>query len=212
MDVEVRNAGGGVSSGTTLRLYVSTSQAVPASDRTEALTVAVPQLVGSRNFNPVRGLTTPGTGGTWYYLACVDAVADESDTTNNCGDAAELQVHADGPDFVVGATTSDSTVSAGGTFTIEVVVMNVGSIPSGTATLRYYRSADDTISSADTELGTAVVPELAVGALYRRWYSLQVSAPGTSGTYYYGACVDAAPNEPITTDNCSLTISVTVQS
>ena len=193
LDVEVQNAGGGVSSGTTLRLYVSTSQAVPASDRTEALTVAVPQLVAPGKFNTHRTyLKAPGTGGTWYYRACVDAVANESDTTNNCGDAVALQVHADGPDFVVGAKTSDSTVSAGGTFTIEVVVMNSGTIPSDTTTLRYYRSADDTISSADTELDTAVVPGLGVGPFRRRMYSLQVSAPGTPGTYYYGACLDAA--------------------
>ena len=213
MRVEVQNAGGGFSSGTTLRLYVSTSQAVPATDRTEALTVAVPQLVGSGKLNARGSLNAPGTGGTYYYRACVDAVADESDTTNNCGEVYELRVHADAADFVVGATTSDSTVSAGGTFSIEAMVVNWGSIRSGTATLRYYRSADDTISSADTELDTAVVPELGVGRavdIYRR-YSLQLTAPGTPGTYYYGACVDEAPNEAVTTNNCSLAISVTVQ-
>ena len=209
--LDVRNAGGGVSSGTTLRVYVSTSQAVPASDRTEAHTAAVPQLVAPGNVTYRRAIGGPGTGGTYYYRVCVDAVADESDTTNNCGDAVAFQVHADAPDFVVGATTSDSTVSAGGTFTIEVRVVNFGTIPSDTATLRYYRSADDTISSADTELGTAVVPELAIGGADFRRYSLQVSAPGTPGTYYYGACMDAAPNEARTTNNCSLAISVTVQ-
>ena len=206
--VAVQNAGGGVSSGTTLRFYVSTSQAVPASDRTEADTVAVPQLVGSRNFNARTDLYAPGTGGTYYYRACVDAVADESDTTNNCGEVYELRVHADGPDLVVAATTGDITVSAGATFSIEVLVANFGTLPSDTATLRYYGSADDTISSADTELDTAVVTQI-VNGNYRR-YSWQVSAPGTPGTYYYGACVDAAPNEA-TTDNCSSAISVTVQ-
>ena len=211
--VDVRNAGGGVSSGTTLRLYVSTSPDVPASDRTEALTVAVPQLVAPGNFNTDRRrLNAPGTGGTYYYRACVDAVADESDTTNNCGDAVALQVYADAPNFVVGLTTGEITVIAGSTFTLEVVVINWGLISPDTATLRYYRSADDTISSDDTELGTAVVPELRFGATNHRRYSLQVSAPGTSGTYYYGACMDAAPNEAITTENCSPAMSVTVQS
>ena len=211
--VDVRNAGGGVSSGTTLRLYVSTSPDVPASDRTEALTVAVPQLVAPGNFNTnTRYLNAPGTGGTYYYRACVDAVADESDTTNNCGDAVALQVYADAPNFVVGLTTGEITVIAGSTFTLEVVVMNWGLISPDTATLRYYRSADDTISPDDTELGTAVVPELRFGATNHRRYSLQVSAPGTSGTYYYGACMDAATNEAITTENCSPAMSVTVQS
>ena len=210
--VDVQNAGGGVSSGTTLRLYVSTLQAVPAFNRTEALAVAVPQLVAPGNFRPnTRYLNAPGTGGTYYYRACVDAVTDESDTTNNCGDAVALQVHADAPNFAVGATTSDSTVSPGGTFSIKVLVINYGTLPSDTATLlRYYRSADDTISSADTELGTAVVPELGVGPVNARRYSLQVSAPGTPGTYYYGACVDAVADEPDTTNNCGDAVALQV--
>ena len=211
MGVAVQNAGGGFSSGSTLRLYVSTSQAVPVSDRTEVLTVAIPQIVASREFYALVYLIAPGTGGTYHYRACVDAVATESDTTNNCGDTVQLQVHADAADFSVGAETSDSTVSAGGTFSIEVMVSNWGSIASGTTTLRYYRSVDAIISSADTELDTVAMPELATGAGGVRSYSLQVTAPGTAGTYYYGACVDAAPNEAVTTDNCSPAVSVTVQ-
>ena len=211
MDVEVQNAGGGVSSVTTLRLYVSTSQAVSASDRTEVGTVAVPQLVAPGNFNPTRALRAPGTGGTWYYRACVDAVADESDTTNNCGEVVELEVHDDAPDFRVVVRPASATVSLGDSFSIVVIVWNFGSIPSDTTTLRYFRSVDDTISSADTELDTVVVPQLTTDITSRKRYSLQVTAPDTAGTYYYGACVDAAPNEVITTDNCTSAISVTVQ-
>ena len=211
MRVAVQNAGGGFSSVTTLRLYVSTSQAVPVSDRTEVLTVAIPQIVASGEFVAFRGLNTPATGGTYHYRVCVDAVVDESDTTNNCGDTVQLQVHADAADFAVGATTSGSTVSAGGTFSIEVRVWNLGTIPSDTATLRYYRSVDATISSADTELNTVAGPPIASGDRRSRSYSLQVTAPGTAGTYYYGACVDEAPNEAVTTNNCSRAVSVTVQ-
>ena len=29
-------------------------------------------------------ITAPSTAGTYYYSACVDSVAGESDTTNNC--------------------------------------------------------------------------------------------------------------------------------
>ena len=211
MSVAVQNAGRGFSDGTTLRLYVSTSQAVPVSDRTEAVTVAVQQLLASRGFPAYEELSAPGTSGTYYYRACVDGVWTESDTTNNCGDAVALQVHAEAPDFIVKATTSDSTVSPGDTFAIELVIWNVGVIPSDTATLRYYSSVDATISSADTELDTVAVPQLATGVLHFRSYSLQVTAPGTAGTYYYGACVDEAPNEAVTTNNCSPAVSVTVQ-
>ena len=217
MRVAVQNAGGGVSSGTTLRLYVSTSQAVPASDRTEAVTVAIPQLFGSGKFDALRVLRAPGTGATYYYRACVDAVAGESDIANNCGEVVELEVHADAPDFWVVASTTGGTVSPGDTFSFEVLVRNVGSIPSDTATLRYYRSTDDTISADDTELDTHAVPELrlwysgAQSSEYRSAHSLELTAPDTPDTYYYGACVDAAPNEAITTDNCTSAIRITVQ-
>ena len=211
MCAAVQNAGGGVSSGTTLRLYVSTSQTVAASDRTEAVTVAVPQIVASREFGAFKRLDAPGTGGTWYYRACVDAVATESDTTNNCGEVVELEVHANAPDFHVAARTASGTASPGDSFSLEVLVGNFGSIPSDTTTLRLYRSVDDTISSADSELDTVAIAQLATGLLASRRHSFQVTAPDTAGTYYYGACVDAAPNEVTTTDNCSSAVSVTVQ-
>ena len=217
MSTEVQNAGGGVSSGTTLRFYVSTSQAVPASDRTEAVTVAIPQLVAPARFNAYRYLSAPGTGGTYYYRACVDAVADESETTNNCGEVYELRIHADAPDFHVETGSTSGTASSGDTFSIEVVVWNVGTIPSDTATLRYYHSADDTISSDDTELDTDEVPELPPfysgpqSLEYWSAHSLELTAPDTPGTYYYGACVDEAPSEAITTNNCLSAIRITVQ-
>ena len=95
LSATVRNNGTRSSNATTLRFYVSTSQAVPASDRTEEGTVATPALVPSGTVNLAKGLTAPATAGTWYYRACVDAVATESDTTNNCGDAVEIEVHAE---------------------------------------------------------------------------------------------------------------------
>ena len=37
-------------------------------------------------------LTAPSTAGTYYYGACVDALADESDTTNNCSPSVQVDV------------------------------------------------------------------------------------------------------------------------
>ena len=37
-------------------------------------------------------LTAPSTAGTYYYGACVDAVPDESDTTNNCSSSVQVTV------------------------------------------------------------------------------------------------------------------------
>ena len=217
MSTEVQNAGGGFSSGTTLRLYLSTAQAVPASDRMEAGTVAIPELVGSAKFRAsFRPLSAPGTGATYFYRICVDAVAGELDTTNNCGEIVELKVHDDAPDFwvvaliTVGDLPTNGIVSPGETFSISVGVYNVGTIPSDTTTLRYYRSADDTIGSSDTELDTDEVRELGVPDV--SVHSLELIAPDTPGTYHYGACVDEAPHEADTTNNCTSAKSITVQS
>ena len=40
--------------------------------------------------------------------------------------------------------------------------------------------------------------------------SVDLTAPDTSGTYYYGACVDTVTDESDTTNNCSTSVAVTV--
>ena len=39
---------------------------------------------------------------------------------------------------------------------------------------------------------------------------MDLTAPATSGTYYYGACVDTVTGESDTTNNCSSSVTVTV--
>ena len=40
--------------------------------------------------------------------------------------------------------------------------------------------------------------------------SLTLTAPASSGTYYYGACADAVDNENVTDNNCSTAVRITV--
>ena len=40
--------------------------------------------------------------------------------------------------------------------------------------------------------------------------SIDLTAPSSAGTYYYGACVDSVTGESSTTNNCSSGVSVTV--
>ena len=42
--------------------------------------------------------------------------------------------------------------------------------------------------------------------------SIDLTAPSTAGTYYYGACVDSVSGESDTTNNCSASVEVTVSS
>ena len=75
-------------------------------------------------------------------------------------------------------------------------------------TLRYYRSTDATIATSDTQVGTDAVAGLAAAGSSSQ--SVDLTAPDTSGTYYYGACVDAVTDESDTTNNCSSSVTVTV--
>ena len=40
--------------------------------------------------------------------------------------------------------------------------------------------------------------------------SIDLDAPSTAGTYYYGACVDAESDESVTNNNCSSGVAITV--
>ena len=93
-------------------------------------------------------------------------------------------------------------------FTLGVTVENKGSGSSGSTTLRYYRSADSTITNGDTEVGTDAVGGLAASGRSRE--GIDLTAPSAPGTYYYGACVDAVPDESDTTNNCSPGIAFVV--
>ena len=88
----VRNAGSGDALATTLRYYRSTDATISTSD-TEVGTDAVKALAASGK-QTVGGdrRTAPSTVGTYYYGACVDAVAGESSTTNNCSSSSFIEV------------------------------------------------------------------------------------------------------------------------
>ena len=209
LSVAVRNQGTGRSDFTDLRYYRSSDSTISTSD-TEVATDSVSGLNASASGDEDIGLTAPSTPGTYYYGACVAALSDESNTTNNCSTAVQLTVGAaPAPDLVVESpTVSDSTPVAGASFTLSVAVRNQGTGRSDFTDLRYYRSSDSTISTSDTEVGTDSVSGLNASASGDE--SISLTAPSTSGTYYYGACVDALSDESSTTNNCSTAVQLTV--
>ena len=94
-EASVRNQGGGRSAVTTLRYYRSSDMTISTSD-TEVGTDAVRGLSASDTSAESIGLTAPSSAGTYYYGACVDTVAEESDTGNNCSDAVPVTVSGGG--------------------------------------------------------------------------------------------------------------------
>ena len=199
-------------SATTLRYYQSTDATITTSD-TSVGTDAVGGLAAGASSSESIDLTASATPGTYYYGACVDAVAGESDTTNNCSGSVAIVVSASAPqppsDLTVGSpSVNDNTPTTEGAFTLSATVRNAAGGAASATTLRYYQSTDATISSSDTEVGTDAVGGLAAGASSSE--SIDLTAPATAGTYYYGACVDWVSGEATPTNNCSSAVSVTV--
>ena len=203
----VRNAGGVAAPATTLRYYRSSDAAITTAD-TEVETTAVAALARAGAVATSLALNAPSEPGTYYYGACVDAVAGESDTSNNCSAAVAVTVEAR-PDLAVAVAVPDGEVVPGGSLNLRATVRNVGDAASAATTLRYYRSSDASISTSDAEVGTDAVGALAAGADGAG--SLTLNAPTTRGTYYYGACADAVPEERNTSNNCSAAAMVTVR-
>ena len=209
----VQNVGDGDAASTTLRYYRSVDATITTSD-TEVGTDAVAALVASGSSYESVTLSVPLTPGTYYYSACVDAVAGESDTTNNCSGSVRVDVEdptlpPQYPDLKVGSlSVTDDSLETGESFTLSAKVTNGGDAASAATTLRYYRSADATITTSDTEVGTDAVPALVASG--RRYVSVSLRAPSSPGTYYYGACMDAVAEEYDTANNCSSSVSIMV--
>ena len=208
LSVTVTNAGDGESEATMLRYYRSTDSTITSSDSEED-TDAVGALAAAGTSDHSIWLTAPSEVGTYYYGACVDSVAGESDTANNCSSSVTVTVPEPEPDLVVLAPdVSPSSVETGGMFSLLMTVTNQGDAQSAATTLRYKRSTDATIATSDTSVGTD-----AVRALVRPQGSgatIRLTAPSTPGTYYYGGCVDSVAGESDTANNCSSSVKVTV--
>ena len=213
LSATVSNTGDGESPATTLRYYRSTDATITTSD-TAVGTDDVGVLSASGSSAESISLTAPSTAGTYYYGACVDAVTDESDTTNNCSSSVTIAVEEESsgqPDLrIVGvsAGTPLDGVFPGSLIQFSASVRNYGDANSDATTLRYYRSTDATISVSDTEVGTDEVS--ALGPSGQVSEGIDLTAPASTGTYYYGACVDAVTDESDTTNNCSGSVAVDV--
>ena len=209
LSVTVRNQGDGASATTTLRYYRSTNSRIITSDTlegTETVSVLSPSQTSSRSID----LTAPTRPDTYYYGACVESVSGESDTQNNCSAGVKVIVEEVFPDLVVDTpTVSDSNLETGESFRLNATVRNQGDgRPNSATTLRYYLSTDSSISTSDTEVGTDDVGRVRPSEADAE--SIDLTAPTSAGTYYYGACVDSVAYESNTQNNCSAGVSVTV--
>ena len=205
----VGNVGDRQASATTLRYYRSAGAAITAADA-ELGTAGVSALAAGDVETDSLGLSAPAQAGTYHYGACVDAVAEETKTANNCSALVAVTVREPPPrpDLAVAATLSDAVLEPGESFTLTATVGNRGGADAPPTTLRYHRSADGTITTTDAQVGTDAVDALAASGTSAE--SIALTAPTTAGTYYYGACADAVAEETNTSNNCSAAVAVKV--
>ena len=91
LSVTVRNDGNEESAATTLRYYRSRN-ATNTFAGTQIGDVGFGVLLAHEARDESIRLAAPLTAGTYYYEACVDRVAGESDTTNNCSGSVLVEV------------------------------------------------------------------------------------------------------------------------
>jgi hypothetical protein len=159
-----------------------------------------------------RNIPAPTVPGNHYYYIYVTAPGDEDDSSEtNTDEYAKVTVLPPTfPDLVVPTlTVDDSTLNPSQNFTINATVKNQGNGSSAASTLRYYRSSDATITTADIPLGTDSIPGLAANGTSTQ--SISVAAPSVEGTFWIGACVDAVSGESNTGNNCSSEVIIDVR-
>ena len=195
----VRNQGEGApTSFPDLDYYRSTDARISSSDRWVD-NDRVSKLDNNETGREFVSLTAPSSPGVYYYGACVSDVRNESNTSNNCSAAVAITVRpatttetTGSPDLVVSlsSTSNNSLVDPNASINLDATVRNQGTADvSNSTTLRYYLSADATMSSDDRQIGTDSVRSLRNGNSDTE--ELGIRAPSQPGTYYYYACVDS---------------------
>lgn len=128
--------------------------------------------------------------------------------SDGCDARLTLTVPERQGDLVVQSpAVSHNTLTTGQSFTLSAEVHNRGTATAEAARLRWYRSVDSAISTADAEEGSTQVAGLGAGDTSRHAIGLTAPSPGA---WWYGACVDGVAKESDTANNCSAGVGVTV--
>ena len=216
----ITNEGTAESPQTNIRIYRHDQQTTtPQQGGIEhQTTTTTPPLAPGKATIRVTRVTAPQTPGTHHYYVCVDSVTNETQTDNNCTDAATITTLGDAvttqPDLTVTtATATPASVQSDDTITVQTTIRNIGTAQAPTTIIHVYRHKTRTntpktggIQERNTAATTTIAPNAAVTVTSTH----QVPQVATTTTFYYYVCVQALPGEP-TANNCSTPARVTVQ-
>ena len=185
----IRNQGGGTSSPTTTRFYLSTNATLEAGDVALG-SRAVPAIAAGASDTGTVSLTIPAGTATGAYFLLAKADGDEAlveviETNNTFYRALTV-----GPDLVLNALTVPATAGAGASMTVGDTTANASAGTTPPTNTRYFLSLDGTLDAADVLLGSRAVPALAGGGSNAGSVSVTIPAGTASGTYYVIAKAD----------------------
>ena len=170
LSVTARNDGDGAAAATTLRYYQSTDTTITTAD-TVVGTNAVAGLAASGSSSESVELSAPSTAGAYYYGACVDAVAEESDTTNNCSSSVTVMVAPAPASTLTGISFVDAgrVVEVGETVTLHVCATYSDDSEDCEIAPEWRSSALDVATVSETGVVTGVSPgSVEIIATYER--------------------------------------------
>lgn len=173
------------------------SYSVAASIIGDNLQVIVPYASGRMN----------NDGTNYWYVEATNAAGTTRYPTS--GNLSFTVTPASRPDLVVNSTSvSETVLTRGQDFSVDVTAYNQGAAMADSTTLRYYRSADATISSTDTQVMTGAIASLVAGESSPE--NALVTAPQVDGTYWFGACIDEVVSESNISNQCSSGVQIEV--
>ena len=211
LSATVTNSGTANAAETTLQWYRSSDAAIDVGDTALGSAVAVAALTAGTSASALTtSVQAPATTGTVYYGACVTAIAGEADAANNCSSVAITVTAAPKSDLTVSVSATDTSVVAGGSVPLSATVTNTGTAAAVPTTLQWYSSTDATITATDTPVGSAVAVTALAAAADTGPLNTTATAPATTGTVYYGACVVAVTNEANSNNNCSSSVEIAI--
>ena len=211
----VRNGGGAASAATTMRFYESVNSTISTGDRQLGNAPFAALAAGaSRTVSSDFTVSATATG-TFYLGACVDPVASESDTGNNCSSSVRVTVSTAGQADLtwLGISPKTVSVSSGTTFVVRDTLANIGTGSSSSTVVRFMRSPNATIDIGDTQMASTASSSLNAGEseVFRGTVAF-TNTSGATVTVYVGFCADAVEEEEDDDNNCSDAVTVNVAS
>ena len=169
LHITLTNQGTHAAPATTIRYYRSLDATISAAD-TELRAVNVGQIGAGKSTTTWALLLSPTVSGVYYYGACVDAVASESDTSNNCSFGIRVIAEAQGAGqkllLPIGTIPAQHLEVGGSPVVLDVSGNFVGQVERWTASFRGTGAVAVRVSG----------PEMTLVPISKGWWIVTIEA------------------------------------